>query len=314
LPFSGLEGKNNNLFIFSFKSMHNFIIKIFLFVIALPCIYLVMFFSVDFYFNSKNANNSLFIWGDSQTYQGIDLKTLKIRTNKKIYIAARHGAGIYDFLVFVEKVPINSDVLVAISKPVQLRRKEMDRNRSGISLFALKSLLDNNYSWSEIFQIIKKNKKPTKLFLSNTNMYKYSDSITFSEPIELFENIYKTVPSYLNDKQNLYTVGINKLKSKNCRIYLVDFPYHELLNEIENNSPIKKQTDSFFKKMRTEANCIRLDSLDLITEKEVMHDLTHLNCYGAKQVSEFIGETIKKYERTTFCISNGRQSSKYQGF
>jgi hypothetical protein len=284
--------------------MCKFVIKTLLFVIGIPLLYIVLYLSIDFVFNSKNSNNSLFIWGDSQAYQGIDLRVLESKTNKTVYTAARHGAGVYDFLVFAEKVPSNSDVLVAISKPVQLRRKEMDSNRSGISLFGLKSLLNNNYSGREIIQIIKKNVKPINLFLSNTYMYKYTDSIIFGEPIELFENIYKTIPSYLKDKQNLYSEGINKLKSKNCRIYLIDFPYHELLNEIENNSPIKSQTDSFFKKIRTEANCIKIDCLNLKTEKQVMHDLTHLNCYGAEQVSEFIGEMIIKHECTTICISN----------
>lgn len=286
--------------------MLRFIYKTLLFLILIPLIYLVLYISVDLFFNSPKAEDSLFIWGDSQTYQGIDLKELKNKTGKEIHTTARHGAGVYDFLVFVEKVPENSEVLIAISKPVQLRRKEMDRNRSGISLYALKSLLNNNYSWSEIFQILRKNKRPTRLFLSNTTMYDYADSITIGEPIELFENIYKTVPSYLNDKQNLYIEGIKQLKSKRCKIYLIDFPYHKLLNGIENNSPIKNQTDVFFEKIRIEANCIKLDSLYLNSEKQVMHDLTHLNCYGAKQVSEFIGEKIKKHERTTFCISNGR--------
>ncbi|MCR9251488.1 MAG: hypothetical protein NXI20_13750 [bacterium] len=282
--------------------MRRFITKTSVFIVALPIIYVVIYFSFDLFFNSKNANNTLFIWGDSQTYQGIDLNVLSLKTDKKIYTAAKHGAGVYDFLVFADKVPSDSDVLVAISKPAQVRRKEMDNNRSGISLFALKSLLNNNYSRKEIFQIIKKNRRPTKLFLSETNMYKYSDSITFSEPISLFENFYKTVPHYLNDKQNLYIEGVRKLKSKNCRINLIDFPYHDLLNEIENNSPIKNKTDKFFEQIRTEAKSTRIDSLSLKNRKQVMYDLTHLNGYGAKQVSEFIGEMIGKPERTTICV------------
>jgi len=286
--------------------MYKFLTKTLLLLLGFLVFYFVFYILFDLYYNSKDAANSLFIWGDSQTYQGIDLDVLKNQTNKKIYSAARHGAGIYDFLVFAEKVPKNSDVLVAISKPAQLRRKKRDRNRSGISVQPLKALLNNNYSWDEVFHILKKNTKPRKLFLSKTSMYEYADSIKLEQPIEHFEKVYKTVPSYLKEKQNLYLEGIKNLMNKNCSIYLIDFPYHELLSEIENNSPIKNQTDTFFEKIRIAANCTKLDTLVLKASKEAMHDLTHLNSYGAKEVSLFIGEKIKKQPPTTFCIINGK--------
>lgn len=286
--------------------MKKFVIKTLIFMISIPIMCTAVYTSIDFYYNSKSAENSLFIWGDSQTMRGIDLAVLKDKTNKTIYSAARHGAGVYDFLVFVDKVPANSDVLIGISKLVQIRRKEMDRNLSGISLSALKSLQENNYSWDEIFQIIKKNRKQKKLFLTNTNMFEYADSIVIGQPIQRFENLYKSVPSYLAEKQSLYMEGIKKLKNKNCRINLIDFPYHNLLQGIENDSPIKKHTDAFFEKIQIEADCESLDSLNIKVDKQVMHDLTHLNCYGAEQVSLFIGEKIKKHKRTAFCITNGK--------
>lgn len=283
--------------------MRKFIVKTLLFVLSFLIIYVLLYFTINLCYNTKEPSNSLFIWGDSQTYQGIDLSVLKERTNKKIYTAAHHGAGVYDFLVFCETVPSYSDVIISISKPVQLRRKDKDRNLSGISLFAIKKLLENNYSLKEVFQILKKNRKPSKIFLTKTKQYSYEDSINIKEPIELFESIYSSIPLYMPDKQNIYLEGFKKLTNKKCKFYLITFPYHEILSQIEFNSPVKNHTDAFLEKVQIKTNCYQRDSLILKTDKQVMHDLTHLNCYGAKQVSEFIGEKVEKQDFGLFCIS-----------
>ena len=86
--------------------------------------FLSFHFLANIYLNKTNADNSLYIWGDSQIYRGLDLEKLNKLTRKNIHSAAVHGAGIYDFLVFTEIVPHNSDVLLAISKPVQIRKKD----------------------------------------------------------------------------------------------------------------------------------------------------------------------------------------------
>ena len=82
---------------------------------------------------------------------------------------------------------------------------------------------------------------------------------------------------------------------------------------IEENSPIYPKTQIFVYNVIKLVKCDNIFIHELDTSKQVMHDLTHLNCYGAKRVSEFIGEKIKKHERTTFCIRNGRESAKNQG-
>ena len=53
----------------------------------------------------RDSKNTLFIWGDSQTYQGLDLDVLKSNTDRAILSSAVHGAGVYDFLIFTELVP-----------------------------------------------------------------------------------------------------------------------------------------------------------------------------------------------------------------
>lgn len=279
--------------------------RVFIFSFSFFIIYGVFYFFLDQFNNKRNPGNSVFIWGDSQAYQGIDINELREKTQKNIYTAAKHGAGMYDFLVFVDRVPVSSTVLIAISKPAQIRSKSRDRNMGPLSVAALNILINNNYKSSEIFTIVKNNIGfPENLYMEETFLYEYSDSIKFNEPLELFINSYKKIPSHLENKQNIYVEGIKILKNKNCTIHLISFPYFESLTKIESKSPIKNKTDQFFKEVVKLINVNNIDTLHLDTNKQVMHDLTHLNNYGAKQVSIFLSENIIQNEPSAIFISN----------
>ena len=84
--------------------MNNFIKKTTLFIISITLLYLLLYISIDYYYNYKKDKSAIFIWGDSQTYEGINLQVIRNFPNKQVYTYAKHGAGVYDFLVFSEKV------------------------------------------------------------------------------------------------------------------------------------------------------------------------------------------------------------------
>ena len=231
--------------------MKLFLLKLIKFAIIFPIVFIIAYFVSTLFIDNMTSDNSIFIWGDSQAYQGIDLEILKQETNAKVYTAAQHGAGAYDFLIFAEKVPANSTVVMALSKPVQLRRKSKDKNRSGISLKALKALMNNGYSLLEVGIILAKNPKPTSIFSETTSMYPYADSIFLAEPISVFEKIHENVPAYLSSKQELLLYGIQQLKDKNCKLSFVEFPYHDILQEIESNSAIRSETEKLKDRVQT---------------------------------------------------------------
>lgn len=258
--------------------------------------------SADLFLNKKNADNTIFIWGDSQIYRDLDLEKLNKLTGKKILSAAKHGAGIYDFLVFSEKVPYKSNVIVAISKPVQLRRKEKDSNRSVININSLLSLYKANYSISEIIEIVNKNRKPRDIFNSTKDLYPYADSIVFTEPLSLFKEAYSKKPEYLMDKQALYLGGIKKLIKKKCEITLMEFPYHPIVEKIEENSVIKKHTENFKVKIANLFNNFKVSSIILNSSKTLMHDLTHLNEYGATKLTEQLAHRMSSKKITTLYV------------
>ena len=250
--------------------------------------------------NEVQDKKGLFIWGDSQVYRGIDLEVLEKKNHATIYSSAIHGAGVYDFLIFTEKVPKNSRVILALSRPTQIRPKKLDYNRSGLSLSALEILYKNNYTLSELIQIIQNNKSIVKIFKNRSELFTYNDSIVFLEPMSRFIKAYKQIPEFIYDKQEIYLTGIKKLNSKGCKIILIEFPYHPNLAKLEAKSKIKSETEKFKQKILHLYPKIKMDSLDLNNDRQKMHDLTHLNQEGAKEVSIFLSPILKQNEQATF--------------
>ncbi|MBN2383647.1 hypothetical protein JXQ70_12275 [bacterium] len=235
-------------------------------------------------------------------YSGINLKELKALTGKHIYSAAQHGAGIYDFLVFSEKVPPTSDVIIAISKPVQIRRKEKDRNWSGIDISSLFALYNNNYSIQEIYNIIKTNKMFICIFRSENVLFPYSEELTMTEPLSLFEEVYSSIPYYLEDKQSLYVTGIKSLMEKKCHITFIEFPYHQSVVEIERTSKIKYYTDKMKEEIKSLFPSIEEKTITLKSDKQPMYDLSHLNAYGASIAAQELAHILAEKDNTPLYV------------
>ena len=284
--------------------------------LSLFCFGLILSFSILFIFatyNHKKTNlikkigNPLFIWGDSQIYQGLDLEVLKSKTNRLVFSSAHHGSGVYDFIIFTEMVPESSDVLIAISEPVQIRSKKLDLNSSGFSYSSLKLLYNNNYSFQELFMIIRKNlfKTPNHIFSKNNKIYDFKDrTIIDYELLTSIEKTYNNFKPYIYDKQNLYIKGIDLLKKKSCTINLIEFPYHKLLHDKIKDSPNSAKTDLFFRKIINITHCVSKDTMYLDSKKNSFFDLTHLNAYGANNVTNFIVERLEVGVPKAFTISN----------
>jgi hypothetical protein len=280
------------------------------------CFGLILLFLMSFILSShnqrktdlkENIENPLFIWGDSQIYRGLDLEVLKSETNRLIFSSAHHGSGVYDFIIFTEMVPESSDVLIAISKPVQVRSKKLDSNRSGISYSALRLLFKNNYSLQELLMIIRKNlfKTPNHIFHENNKNYDFKERVSINHEIfTIIEKGYDKFDPYIFDKQNLYIEGINLLKKKNCTINLIEFPFHQLLHDRIKDSPVSAKTDLFSKKIINIANCVSKDTLYLDNSKNPFFDLTHLNEYGANNVANFIEDRLEVDVSKAFTILN----------
>ena len=63
-----------------------------------------------------------------------------------------------------------------------------------------------------------KNLKPKELYKKEIDLHPNSDTLCLSEPLWLFEKVYKKVPPYLENKKRIMLYGLNLLKQKNCKI------------------------------------------------------------------------------------------------
>lgn len=286
--------------------MKNFLRKSFWFLFILPIIWIVFVLIAKPIFdklkNEKQAENSVFIWGDSQIYRGLDLALLRENTDMKIESAAEHGAGTYDFLIFAEQVPKGSKVIISISRTAQLRRVSRDRNMSGVSIKALKQLERAGYSAYDLMRVIVKNPRPITLFSSKNHLYpKDSDNFTQADS-SLFETIYRSIPGYSKMKQELYLSALEQLVTKNCTILFLDFPYHSSLEAIEVKSKAKNSTDQFSKTILSELNLMNPDTFRIKNLDNYMHDYTHLDEEGARLVTYEVADLIVNINENRYLV------------
>lgn len=288
--------------------IYPFLRKFLTFLLLLPLVVGIAHFSVGYYLNGRTSDNAYFIWGDSQTYFGIDLVNLQELSKKRTNSAAFQGASIYDFLVFSKRVPDNSNVVISISKLSQIQWKRHERNSSDFSISGLTKLYNANYSLEQLFSIVKKNKRPKNLYIKNENsfLYPHLDSLTLSLPVGHFEKYYEKIPEYIDEKQKLFLEGIKTLKSKNSKITFIEFPYHPILQKIELESPIYPRTQQFKQDIAALFEEFKFDTIRINDKENMMYDLSHLNKFGAEEFSTEVTTKLSQQKKTTMYIVEWR--------
>lgn len=243
------------------------------------------------------SNNNIYIWGDSQAYQGVILSDLARITNKDVLSAATHGAGVYDLLVFANRVPSQSICIVSYSQCCLLRRKSADFNGSGVDIEALYSLYNQHYTIKELFQICTNNYFSKKCIfrIEDSNLYDYLPYIIYPEPLSGFEKMYQTIPAFYNDKYDLFCQALQIMKCKQCQIILIAFPYYETTCEVYKQSPF---SDILDQDILQASNILNVDKIDTLYFNDMdslcMHDLTHLNNVGAQRTTKIIGNYVNE--------------------
>jgi hypothetical protein len=218
-------------------------------------------------------------------FQGVDLRELKDKTHTNIYSAAKHGAGIYDFLFFTEKVPANSKIIISISEHSQIRPSKNEANTSPIHLKSVIELYNFNYSIDGFKNILSRGKKfPLSYYFKTSHkLYPIENSINYHTPLSSFFDRYSTITKErLLDKQGMYLKGIEKLISKNCKITFIEFPYQKALQNIEERNRFNKYFNLFKDNIFEKFSNFEMDTLKLESKKNIMYDYTHLNELGAR--------------------------------
>lgn len=284
--------------------MNLFINRIIFFTLFLTVFIITLYNSINILLNSTTKNNTTYIWGDSQTYYGINVYLLN-KGKQKTLTAARPGSGGYDFLVFTEVIPEKALAIVGVSKLFFLRAKNRDRNDSGFSFRSLKIMNDNGYSNNELISIIKKNIIPKNNFSRYSKLFSTSDSLNLTSlNLSKFKDLFQINFEFVKSKEKIFIKGIENLVKKQCKIIFIEFPLEMSLHDLEKNSEYKEVYNNFKIKLLYQLNINEVDTINFDNSTRRMHDYTHLNELGAKIVTNYVINCNDIEEQAKFVVIN----------
>lgn len=240
-------------------------------------------------------NECVFVWGDSQMYQGLDLKLLGDKMGKQVLTSAGHGSGIYDFLVSQKSIPDYALSVLSFSEAALYRNPLSDYNRTGFEIDCLKEVFLSGCSVNECIRIFNLNKKSFryKAFSNSPHiMFPFADSLVYPEPLAGFCGMFTEKKDYYEWKAKAYMKGIQNLYNKRSQLVLVQFPFEKQVEDCARNSINRHLTDSLkFELIKKYA--MKYDTIVLHSDSLLMHDLSHLNEVGARLATNRIAEVMK---------------------
>lgn len=275
------------------KFLQRILISLVLFSTLVAGVYLILH-HITMRINTYNKN-CMFVWGDSQMYQGFDVELLSDKTGKQILTSARHGSGIYDFLVSEKNIPNKAICVVAFPECALLRNPMFDHNRSGFELSCLQLMFHAGCPMDECLKIANLNRSKvlyTKVFGFSHKMIPYSDSIACPEPLAGFCGMFSEKEDFYEWKAKAYMKGIQNLNEKESQLVLLQFPFEQQVEYCACNSINRHLTDSL-KLELIDRFSMKYDTIVLHSDSLLMYDLSHLNEVGARLATNRVAEVMK---------------------
>ena len=260
----------------------------------IACVYFVLHF-ISMRLNTYD-NDCVFVWGDSQMYQGLDVLLLSNKMGKQVLTSARHGSGMYDFLVSEKSIPNNPMCIMAFPECALLRPPMLDNNRTGFEFSSLQLLFQAGCPLDECLRIANLNRPNIcyKAFGTNHGMHPYSDNVVHPEYlIRRFCSMFTDEKEYFIWKAEAYQQCILRLFKKHSRIVLIQFPFEKQVEDCACNSINRHLTDSL-KFELIDKYTMKYDTIVLHSDSLLMHDLTHLNEVGARMLTCRIADSLRK--------------------
>ena len=285
------------MYISNFDVMGKFLKKVLIAMALFPSLIVGLCFLLQHICQKPDIYDSdcVFVWGDSQMYQGFDVELLSDKTGKQILTSAGHGSGIYDFLVSEKNIPNNATCVVAFPECALFRKPTSDYNRTGFEIDCLKEVFLSGCSVSECIRIYNLNKKSFQyMAFSNLphTMYPFADSLVYPEPLPLWHSLFEEPKDWFPWKAKAYTKGLQHLFDKHSQIILVQFPFDEQVESFAKNSINRHLSDSL-KRVLIDEYALKYDSVVLHSDSLPMHDLSHMNEVGARLFTLEIAEILR---------------------
>ena len=240
----------------------------------------------------------VFVWGDSQMYQGLDVSLLGNKLEKQVLTSANHGSGIYDFLVSQKCIPINAISMVSFPEGALFRNPLSDNNRTGLEIKCLHELYLSGYPINECIRIFDLNRRRQSILYqaySNSphKLYSFADRLVYPEPLPGWHSLFEKPKDWFPWKAKAYVRGIQHLFDKHSQIVLIQFPFDEQVESFAQNSINRHLSDSL-KFELIDRFTIKYDTIVLHSDSLLMHDLSHMNEVGARMLTCRIADSLQK--------------------
>lgn len=262
------------------------------------CVLFLINVVTQFIANNKDVqpSDTIYLWGDSEMYQGIDMHDLAKITGRTITSSATHGNGVYDFLVFCNRVPEHSYCVISFSTTCLTRVKEHDYNRLGTDIPSLLILAKNGYTFEDIFTIVHNNyfsAKPIFRTIGRDELYPHQDTICHTDKLAVYEELFHSKHDYENNKWQVFLAGVEKLHDKQCQLLFVVFPWHSLAYEKYLNSISQTNMNNNLLFLSSKYCDGEIENIEFNDKDTLcMYDLVHMNEVGAKRTTQVLGKYI----------------------
>jgi len=233
--------------------------------------------------------DGIYVWGDSRVFRGIDVRALSAATKKPVISWAQNGVGVYDLLVFAERVPANSRVIIGVGVHVLERKKEFGYEHTELSIPALATVLrEGGHGPMELWTILKRGRDPFVRY-----EHQLSPQLPISDEVQRTGAEYyhsrfnaETPPERYLAKLRIFTHAVKQLVDKDVRVTVVDVPIYESVQEARDASIYASLGETLRRELGPRV--IVMTDIEVPSEPNHFYDLSHLNARGQKRLTELI--------------------------
>lgn len=264
-----------------------------LLVVPVVLIYVVCYFQKD----KKYSNETVYVWGDSQMFQGLDVELLSVGLSKPVVSSSKHGSGIYDFLVSIEHVPEGSTCIVAFPECAFYRLFRRYYNQTGLEFHAIMTMFEAGAPAEDCVRAFIKNRyhffSCDNVFNSSHNLYPYAPQLDYIQPLSWFGEVFGKRAVASDWRIRAYKTGVSQLLKKDCRVLIIQFPFESQVEEHAIHSESRKKSERLKHTLFEEFPIIP-DTIVLHNDSLLFHDLSHFNEVAAKRLTLEVLDVMKK--------------------
>jgi hypothetical protein len=237
------------------------------------------------------------IWGDSQTVQGLSPNYMDLKNPN--YSFVQHGNGYYDLIAFANRLPDSADAIIGLG-PLFYRFNN-DRTQAGLIIESNRALIEAKKKSIVAFNLSKVLRENFNYEFSLKNFDSddhdiYPNQTDSIKRLSYIKNILTVIES--NDFAALFEFkdkwlfrSIDQVAEKSRQFYVVSWPVCDQLSTTRFNG-IQDHYDLVLNEM-SQKYSMPFDTIEIMHNGDPFYDATHLSQGAVIKVSEEIGKSLK---------------------